>query len=93
MKTKTAGLNTYRCGGFRDCQAETIRAAGYIFAERAARRAYGPNGEARTLNTQSYATDGTGVEFQAFIGKTTQSEGTTGHNITFTVYEVNHENT
>ena len=75
----------YTCNGFRPVEAESIREAASIFANRAARRAFGRSGYARTCQIQAHARDMSFAEFSAFIGYTTGRNETTGHNVQFTV--------
>jgi len=77
-------MNTYHSNGFKSVKAESIAEAASIFAQRAARREFGPRGDVRTCNQGSYAQNGSCAEYSAFIGRTRGNE-TTGHNINFTV--------
>jgi len=65
-----------------------MRDAAEMFANRAARRAYGRRGYARTCTEGAHSQDYTLAEYSAFIGYTTGPNETTGHNVQFTVHRI-----
>ena len=76
----------YECDNHRAVEAEDIREAAEIFADRKARAVYGRAGYARTLRADSWCMDLSFTCNEAFIGRTTGPHETTGHNIRFNVY-------
>jgi len=79
-------MNTYTSSGFRSVRAENIRSAAEIFANRHARRQYGPRGYCRVYQMAGYAQDMSLAEFDAFIGLNGPERGTTvGRNVRFTI--------
>lgn len=78
-------MNWYTCAGYRPVRAENNREAAEIFATREAVKQYGKKGLFRVLNENGRSVDGRLVEWQAFIGKETGRNETTGHNIDLTV--------
>jgi hypothetical protein len=77
-------MNTYTCETHRPVQAEDMREAAKIFADRKAKAKYGRRGHARTCEMRAYAQDMRLAEWSAFIGITTGHE-TTGNQVQFTV--------
>lgn len=78
-------MKLYHCNGFRSVRAAGILDAAEVFAKRAARRAFGRRGLVRVLREDSYATDYSMIEFEAFIGYASGLNETTGRNVRFTV--------
>jgi hypothetical protein len=78
-------LNWYTCASFRPLRAEGNRDAARVFATREAVKRYGKKGLVRVLNENARSRDGRVVEWQAFIGKATGRNETTGHNVHLTV--------
>lgn len=78
-------MNWYTCAGYRPVRAESNREAAEIFATREAVKRYGKKGLVRVLNENCRSVDGRLVEWQAFIGKVSGHNETTGHNIHLTV--------
>jgi hypothetical protein len=81
-------MNKYICHGFRSVNADSMSEAAQIFAGRSARQNYGRNGCCRTCTMGAYSQDGRLAEYSAFIGRKTGPNETTGHNIHFTVYQL-----
>ena len=79
-------MQRFTCTGFRSVLAESIHDAAFVFASRAAKRAYGRKGYARTCEEGAHAVDYRMAEYQAFIGHSTGISETTGHNVYFTVH-------
>lgn len=68
----------FTADGFRAVLAETAGEAARIFAQRAARREYGPRAYCRTLRLDHWTQDGSMHAFEAFIGRDVPgSHGTT----------------
>lgn len=78
-------MNRHTSSGFRPVTSLTVREAAEIFAARAARKAYGRRGYARTLNCSAWSQDGTVHEYEAFVGYRSGPNEATGHGIRFTV--------
>lgn len=78
-------MNWYTCAGFRSVRAESNAEAAQIFAKREAVKRYGKKGLVRVLNENGRSFDGTVIHWNAFIGKATGLNETTGHNIHLTV--------
>ena len=78
-------MNWYTCAGFRPVRAEGNRDAAMIFATREAVKRYGKEGLVRVLNENARSQDGRIIEWNAFIGKATGRNETTGHNFHLTV--------
>jgi len=78
-------MKNYTSSGFRNVQAESMKEAAEIFANRAARRKYGRSAYSRTCTQQSHSQDGSLAEYSAFIGYKTGQHETSGSNIQFTV--------
>lgn len=78
-------MNAYTCAGFRSVRAESNREAAEIFAKREAVKQYGKKGLVRVLNEDGWCFDGRVIRWQAFIGKASGRNETTGHNIHLTV--------
>lgn len=78
-------MNWYTCAGYRPVRAESNREAAEIFATREAVKQYGKKGLVRVLNENAWNHDLRLVEWQAFIGKMSGHNETTGHTIHFTV--------
>lgn len=78
----------FTCTGFRAVEADSAGEAAGIFAERAARRAYGRQGYCRTLRLDSWTQDGSSHAYEVFIGRDVRgSQGTTsGRNEWLTVH-------
>lgn len=77
-------MTKFTTNGCKAVNAETIKEAALIFAQRMARREFGRKGDARTCTMGAYAQDGSLAEFTAFIG-TTKGNSTSGRNVHFTV--------
>ena len=73
-------MNWYTCAGFRPVRAEGNRDAAMVFAIREAVKRYGKKGLVRVLNENARSQDGRVVEWDAFIGKVSGRNETTGHN-------------
>jgi len=82
--------STYICSGFRPVKAESNKEAASIFANREARKRFGRNWYARTVNASSWSQDGSFVEYDAFIGYTPlgQPNCTAGTSYRFTVHRI-----
>jgi hypothetical protein len=81
-------MTTYKCDGFKSVQAEDMKQAARIFAERQARREYGKRGYCHHVNQDSYSQDGNSATYQAFIGVYNKNyRSTNGENIWLTVYK------
>lgn len=80
-------LFTYWCSGFRNVNAESMKAAAKVFADRQARRFYGRKGRARTCVMAAHSSDKL-AEFSAFIGYPTGRDEVAGKNFNFTVYRM-----
>ena len=78
-------MNWYTCSGYRPVRAENNEEAAEIFATREAVKRYGKKGLVRVLNENGRSFNGTVIHWQAFIGKETGRNETTGHNIHLTV--------
>lgn len=78
-------MNWYTCAGFRPVRAEGNRDAAMVFATREAVKRYGKKGLVRVLNENARSQDGRVVEWDAFIGKVSGRNETTGHNFHLTV--------
>lgn len=74
-------MNWYTCAGYRPVRAEGNQEAAEIFATREAVKRYGKKGLVRVLNENGRSFDGRLVEWQAFIGKVSGRNETTGHNV------------
>jgi hypothetical protein len=79
-------MNKYTCNGFKRVEAETMNEAAGIFASRAAKRHYGRSAYCRTCTQGSYSDGGGFAEYNAFIGRTSGLNETSGRNFNFTVY-------
>ena len=82
-------MTKYTCNGCRAITMDDVSAGevAQMFADRLARQKYGRAGYARTCNLNSYSSDGTTGEYQAFLGYTVDkaSYTTAGHNVSFTM--------
>lgn len=78
-------MNWYTCAGFRPVRADGNRDAAMVFAGREAVKCYGKKGLVRVLDENARSRDGWIVEWNAFIGKATGHNETTGHNVHLTV--------
>lgn len=58
---------------------------GELFAQRKARRLFGRAGRVGALRLDSWLSDGTLMEFDAFIGRPAPGGGLCGRNVRFTV--------
>jgi hypothetical protein len=70
----------FSCTGFRRVAAETPHQAAMIFANRAARRAFGRRGYCRVIRHASWTKNGMWHSFEAFIGYDVSRNETTGYN-------------
>lgn len=78
--------NIYRCNGYRAVRAEDSSEAAVVFANRMAREQFGRGGYARSVRCDSWAADGSGASYQAFIGYTPRGQNcTSGQNVSFYV--------
>jgi hypothetical protein len=85
-------MKKYITTGCRPVQADNMKEAAQIFADRMARKKYGKGGYARTCNLESHSQDGTLGEYNAFLGYTPAGKhnqgSTVGSNERFSVYLV-----
>jgi len=77
----------FTCESHRPIRAESMIEAATQFAARKARAAFGRKGYVRLCNLESWASDGSLAEYNAFIGYRSAPGETTGHNVRFTVYQ------
>jgi hypothetical protein len=79
-------MNTYTCENHKPINAESFTAAAEIFALRKARATYGRSGRVGALRLDSYSVNGRLAEFDAFIGRPSGRNETSGANVRFTIY-------
>jgi hypothetical protein len=78
----------YACEDYRNVEADTGMEAARIFAHRAARRAFGRKGYARTVREDAWAMDGSSVTVEAFIGYDVGGGTTSGRGERLTIRRV-----
>jgi hypothetical protein len=80
----------YGTAGYRAVEAAEASEAAAIFARRIAQKEFGKRGFCRTMRVSNWASDGSTVTYEAFIGVPVRGEPglTSGRNVIFTVYRV-----
>lgn len=76
----------FTCNGFQPVTAEGFDQAAEIFAGRMARREFGRSSRVGALRRDGTRVDGGMAEFDAFIGRRTGQNQTTGRNVRFSVF-------
>jgi len=80
-------MKRFATSGHRAVNADGIRSAAEMFADRKARRDFGSRGHVGAFRIDSERVDGKCVEVSALIGARSGNT-TTGHNVIFSVFEL-----
>ena len=79
-------MKAFRCEKHKPVYADTMQDAAEIFALRKAIAEFGRRAQVGALRMDCWAQDGRFAEFEAFIGRPSGLNQTTGYNVHFTVF-------